>query len=78
MTTPGKDHVSHRLVILGATKREAVLMLYLVCCGLGVLAMFLTQASVIEGYFVGGLLLIFGLYSLWRLEQVKVEAKFTV
>jgi UDP-GlcNAc:undecaprenyl-phosphate GlcNAc-1-phosphate transferase len=74
LTTPGKDHVSHRLVLMGATRREAVLMLYLVCCALGVVAMFLTQASVIEGYFVGALLASFALYALWRLEQVKLGA----
>jgi len=72
LTTPGKDHVSHRLVAMGATQREAVLMLYLVCCILGVIAMFLTQASMIEGYFVGALLVITALYALWRLEQVQV------
>jgi UDP-GlcNAc:undecaprenyl-phosphate GlcNAc-1-phosphate transferase len=78
LTTPGKDHVSHRLVLLGATKREAVLMLYLVCCALGVVAMFLTQASIPEGYAVGALLLLFGLYALWRLEQVKPETAASV
>jgi len=74
LTSPGKDHVSHRLVAMGASQREAVLMLYLVCCALGVVAMFLTQASVIEGYFVGGLLVIVAVYALWRLEQVRVES----
>lgn len=74
LTTPGKDHVSHRLVAMGATQREAVLLLYLAGCALGVVAMFLTQASVVEGYFVGGLLIIFALYALWRLEQVELEA----
>ena len=74
LTTPGKDHVSHRLVAMGATQREAVLLLYLAGCALGVVAMFLTQASVVEGYFVGGLLIIFALCALWRLEQVKLEA----
>ncbi len=77
LTTPGKDHVSHRLVLMGATKREAVLMLYLVCCALGVVAMFLTQASIPEGYAVGALLLIFALYALWRLEQVGIGASPT-
>jgi hypothetical protein len=47
-------------------------MLYLVCCGLGVVAMFLTQASMVEGYFVGGLLLLSAAYALWRLEQVRL------
>lgn len=72
LTTPGKDHVSHRLVIMGATQREAVLMLYLVCCALGVVAMFLTQATIIEGYVMGSVLAAVALYALWRLEQVKV------
>jgi len=70
LTTPGKDHVSHRLVRQGATKREAVLSLYLVCCALGVVAMFLTQASVVEGYLTGLLLLSVAAYALWRLEQI--------
>lgn len=71
LSTPGKDHVSHRLVLLGATQRESVLILYLVCCALGVAAMFLTQASVTEGYFIGALLLCCAGYALWRLEQVQ-------
>ncbi len=75
LTTPGKDHVSHRLVRLGATQREAVLMLYLVCCALGVVAMFLTQASVVEGYCIGALLVVVALYALWRLEQVNVRSE---
>lgn len=73
LTTPGKDHVSHRLVRLGATQREAVLTLYLVCCALGVVAMFLTQATVLEGYFIGVLLVLVAIYALWRLEQVKLQ-----
>ncbi len=71
-STPGKDHVSHRLVALGATHREAVLILYLVCCGLGVMAMFLVQATLPEAYTIFGALAVFGLYALWRLEKVKV------
>jgi len=71
LTTPGKDHVSHRLVSMGFTQREAVLILYLVCCILGVVAMYLTQATVIEGYVVGGATVLAGLYFLWRLEQIK-------
>ena len=63
LTTPGKDHVSHRLVKLGYTQREAVLILYLVGCALGVIAMYLTQATVIEGYVVGGVTLLAGCYT---------------
>ncbi|NLE45748.1 MAG: undecaprenyl/decaprenyl-phosphate alpha-N-acetylglucosaminyl 1-phosphate transferase [Chloroflexi bacterium] len=68
-TTPGTDHVSHRLVATGMSKREAVLTLYVVSFVLGLLAIFVTQASVVEGYLVGGLVAMAGLYSLWRLER---------
>ncbi len=74
LTTPGKDHVSHRLVAMGLTQREAVLVLCLVCGALGVLAIFLTQASVMEGYVVGGTVALVGLWALWRLEQVNFRA----
>ncbi len=73
LTTPGKDHVSHRLVTLGLSRREAVLVLYLVCAALGVLAMYLTQATVSEGYVVGAVVLLVGIYALVRMEQVYVE-----
>jgi len=70
LTTPGKDHVSHRLVAMGFTRREAVLILYLVCCVLGVIAMYLTQATLAEGYVVGGLVFLVGVYFLWRFERL--------
>ena len=72
LTTPGKDHVSHRLVAAGLSQREAVLVLYLACCVLGVFAMYLTQATIAEGYVIGGLLLATALYLLWRLERLPV------
>ena len=68
-TTPGKDHISHRLVAAGMTKREAVLTLYVVSFVLGLLAIFVTQASVLEGYVVGGLVVLAGIYGLWRVER---------
>jgi len=69
LTHPGKDHVSHRLVAAGMTQREAVLALYVACFVLGLLAIFVTQASIAEGYTVGGLVAVAGLYGLWRLER---------
>jgi UDP-GlcNAc:undecaprenyl-phosphate GlcNAc-1-phosphate transferase len=77
LTTPGKDHVSHRLVALGYTRREAVLICYLGCAGLGVLALFVTQASVLEGYVVASIMAGVALWSLWRLEQVDYPGKDT-
>jgi UDP-GlcNAc:undecaprenyl-phosphate GlcNAc-1-phosphate transferase len=75
LTTPGKDHVSHRLVAMGYTRREAVLLCYLTCAGLGVVALFITQASVIEGYIVGAVVALAALAALWRLEQVGFPGK---
>jgi UDP-GlcNAc:undecaprenyl-phosphate GlcNAc-1-phosphate transferase len=68
----GKDHVSHRLVAMGLTQREAVLVLYLVCGVLGVLAVFITQAGLLEGYVIGGTIALAGLLALGRLESVDV------
>ena len=75
LTTPGKDHVSHRIVALGYTRREAVLTCYLICAGLGVVALFTTQAGIIEGYIVGGAMALVAIASLWRLEQVDYPGK---
>lgn len=70
LTTPGKDHVSHRLVKVGLSPREAVLVLYLVCGALGVLAMYLTQASIVEGYIIGSFVCLVALYALYVLEKI--------
>jgi UDP-GlcNAc:undecaprenyl-phosphate GlcNAc-1-phosphate transferase len=69
LSTPGKDHVSHRLVAMDMTQREAVLTLYLVAGTLGIIAIFVTQASILEGYIAGGTVMLIALYALWRLEK---------
>jgi len=68
LTTPGKDHTSHRLVEAGFTTREAVLLLYLAGGAFGLLAVFITQASVLEGYAVGIGAALLCLYALIRFE----------
>jgi UDP-GlcNAc:undecaprenyl-phosphate GlcNAc-1-phosphate transferase len=75
LTTPGKDHISHRLVAIGYTRREAVLICYLICTGLGVLALFITQANIMDGYVVGGVVALVALWALWRLEKVDFPGK---
>lgn len=69
LTTPGKDHLSHRLVRAGLTHREAVLTLYLVQVALGVLAMFIAMAGAVESYLIGGLVGGVALWALGRLER---------
>lgn len=70
-TTAGKDHTSHRLVDRGFSQREAVLILYLVSGTFGLIGVFMTQATVLEGYVIGGLLALFAAYAIWRLEFQK-------
>jgi UDP-GlcNAc:undecaprenyl-phosphate GlcNAc-1-phosphate transferase len=69
LTTPGKDHLSHRLARLTGSPREAVLICYLLGGAAGVIATFVTQASMIEGYAVGAAAALMGLYGIWRLEK---------
>jgi hypothetical protein len=51
------------------TQREVVLTLYVVCFVVGLLAVFVTRASVLEGYIGGGIAALVGLYGLWRAER---------
>lgn len=66
----GKDHTSHRLVALGLSKRETVLVIYLICGALGVAALIVTGATVVDGYMVGGLVALLAVWSFIRLEHV--------
>jgi len=65
----GKDHLSHRLVRMGLTTREAVMALYLIAGASGVLAIFVTQADLLEAYVVAGVAAVAALVALWKLER---------
>ncbi len=69
LTTPGKDHLSHRLVRAGMTHREAVLVLYLAQAALGALALFIAMAGMLESYLIGAIVGGLALWALWRLER---------
>jgi UDP-GlcNAc:undecaprenyl-phosphate GlcNAc-1-phosphate transferase len=69
LTAPGKDHLSHRLARLTGNPREAVLVCYLLGGTGGVVATFITQASIVEGYAVGAVVALAGVYGIWRLER---------
>jgi UDP-GlcNAc:undecaprenyl-phosphate/decaprenyl-phosphate GlcNAc-1-phosphate transferase len=66
--TGGQDHLSHRLVERGFSQREAVLILYLLAGGFGMIALFITEASVAEGYFLGALVALLAAYAIWKLD----------
>lgn len=68
LTTPGKDHISHRLAFLTGSRREAVLLCYLLAGVVGLASIFITQANVMEATTVGVALLLIALYGLWWLE----------
>lgn len=51
-TTAGKDHLSHRFVALGMTRRESVLTCYLIAGACGMVGTYLTQARMGEAYLV--------------------------
>ncbi|MGE5601774.1 MAG: MraY family glycosyltransferase [Nitrososphaerales archaeon] len=70
LTTPGKDHLSHRLAWLTGSTREAVLICYIIGFLAGTVATFITQASVVEGYAVGFGALVLGATGIWKMEQI--------
>jgi UDP-GlcNAc:undecaprenyl-phosphate GlcNAc-1-phosphate transferase len=73
LTTPGKDHISHRLARITGSTREAVLLCYLLGGICGMAATFVTQASILEGYAVGLAFLVLAVYGIWRLEKVPLR-----
>ncbi|MDX1383031.1 MAG: MraY family glycosyltransferase [Thermoanaerobaculia bacterium] len=69
LTTPGRDHLSHRLASRGAGRRGAVLGLYGAAVLFGVAAVLVSLADPIPAYVVGALAAVAGLAALWWLER---------
>jgi UDP-GlcNAc:undecaprenyl-phosphate GlcNAc-1-phosphate transferase len=68
LTTPGKDHISHRLAFLTGSRREAVLICYLLVAAAGVAAVFVAEAELWEAVALGLSVLLVAAYWIWRLE----------
>ena len=68
LTTPGKDHVSHRLARRTGSQREAVLLCYLITGGTGLASIFLTQANLQEALIIGLAAFALAAFALWKLE----------
>ncbi len=64
----GVDHTTHRLGRLGLDGLSVALAISLLNGGLGLVAIFVTQASVVEAYVVAAALLGVVLWALWKLE----------
>ena len=73
--TAGKDHISHRLVLLGFSPRETVLILYLFSGALGMMALFITQATIIEAYVIALVAVIIAVVAIVRLERKWMESE---
>lgn len=73
--TAGKDHISHRLVLLGFSSREAILILYLFSGALGMMALYITQATVIEAYAIALVAVILAVAAIIRLERKWMESE---
>ncbi|NDJ78484.1 MAG: undecaprenyl/decaprenyl-phosphate alpha-N-acetylglucosaminyl 1-phosphate transferase [Chloroflexi bacterium] len=69
----GKDHTSHRLVRLGFTQRDAVLVIYAVCALLGLAAVQLSTSSIAQGFAIGGGLFALALAAFVFLEYVYIR-----
>lgn len=68
LTSPGKDHTSHRIANHGFSRREAVMILYLVCGALGIVAIIASVANLWANLIIAVALLIAGGYMLWFME----------
>jgi UDP-GlcNAc:undecaprenyl-phosphate GlcNAc-1-phosphate transferase len=64
----GVDHLSHRLSRLGLGGLGATLALDLVSGALGMVAVLVMQANLVEGYALGMLVLLLACYALWQVE----------
>jgi UDP-GlcNAc:undecaprenyl-phosphate GlcNAc-1-phosphate transferase len=53
---------------MGFTTREAVMTHYLISGAYGMVAMLVTQATILEGYLLGGAAALVSLYGLWFFE----------
>ena len=73
LTNPGQDHVSHRLVSLGLSHRQAVILLYGVCSALGLVGLLIMHSDVLQAYLLGTSVLVVGLASLFALERVPLK-----
>jgi UDP-GlcNAc:undecaprenyl-phosphate GlcNAc-1-phosphate transferase len=67
--TAGKDHLSHRLVDRGLSQREAVLGLYLLSGLFGMIGLFITRATIVEGYSIGVVVALLCAYAVWWLDH---------
>ncbi|MDO8691562.1 MAG: MraY family glycosyltransferase [Dehalococcoidia bacterium] len=70
LTTPGKDHLSHRLVALGLSQRQSVLLIYAICCVLGLTAASIPFSGPIVAYGALSVAILLSTAAIVKLEKV--------
>lgn len=69
LTAAGQDHLSHRLARLTGSRREAVLLCYLIAGATGLASVFLTEANLQEAVIIALAVLLLAVWALWKLEK---------
>ena len=69
LTAAGTDHLSHRLVALGLTRREAVLTCYLISGACGMVAVYIAQSRFPDGYIAAALLVLAAVFAIGWFER---------
>ena len=64
----GVDHTTHRLARLGMDPLSVAFAVALICGALGLIAIFVTQASKSQAYLIFASLGVIFVYALWQLE----------
>jgi len=72
-STPGTDHVSHRLNRAGWTRRESVMALYLAGCILGGISALVSLASPLGAYLILTAVVVVAVCAMLRLETLGVS-----
>ena len=72
-TSPGKDHMAHRLSNLGLGHRRAVLVMYFLAAVLGGIALLIPNLSPTTVYTIAGILVVAALCAIFLLEGLPYE-----
>jgi UDP-GlcNAc:undecaprenyl-phosphate/decaprenyl-phosphate GlcNAc-1-phosphate transferase len=76
-STPGKDHLSHRLVNVGLNPRQVALVIYILGSLGGALSLVVPRLNVIGAYIVLAAVTIVGIVGVYLLEHVPFEDQRT-
>lgn len=74
-TTAGRDHTSHRLLLLKFSVREAVLILYLVCVAFGMSALMVISLAPLESYIFALAIALLAVVSIAYLERTYAKTQ---